>query len=126
MNTAINHFADTWNTSTCVFNNFINFSEFNISKEDGSITCKIKPDYIGSSLALWEALYQEPCLNMGTFCDDQCMGNYEMATLLYDCYFDLLYFIPYSVCEKFQKGEKVTIYCRVPDEIDREMIEEVR
>lgn len=102
-----------------------NFEHFILNEEDGSITCKASQEFLESGeegLAI--ALLWENDLNMSIFCDDQCMSNFDMASLLYDVHIDLIYLIPYSVSDKFMEGEEVTIYGQYPTKEDIETYEE--
>lgn len=59
--------------------------------------------------------------------DEFCISNYAMGAMIYNCYSDLVYIINFNDIEKtLAAGRWLRLYARIPDENDREIINEWR
>lgn len=57
--------------------------------------------------------------------DEFCLGNDAMGAMIYNCYSDLVYIINFNDIEKtLAAGRWLRLYARIPDEYDREVINE--
>lgn len=59
--------------------------------------------------------------------DEFCISNYAMGAMIYNCYSDLVYIINFNdIEETLAAGRWLHLYARIPDEDDREIIDEWR
>ena len=105
-------------------NNFyVNFSEFHFN-DDNSFTCKAPKTFECSELeSLAIALLWEPSLDFNLSGEDGCINNFDMYTPLYNLNNCYEYVIPYSVAERWENGEEVTIHGK---QLSEEELESVR
>lgn len=59
--------------------------------------------------------------------DEFCLSNFDMGTMIYNCYSDLIYIISFSDIDNILKqGKTLKLYAKTPDDDDREEIERWR
>ena len=91
--------------------------------KNGNITIKFYPENVSNDqiLELSELLFWNDCYIIG---DQFCLSNYDAGCLIYNTYSDLCYILSFSQLENaYKTGKTMRLYARVPDEYDRETIE---
>ena len=83
---------------------------------------KLKNGVVSSIEVISWVLDELDCYFIG---DEFCLGNYEMGAMIYNCYSDLVYIINFNDIDKvLAAGRWLRLYARIPDESDREIIDE--
>ena len=83
---------------------------------------KLKNGVVSSIEVISWVLEELDCYFIG---DEFCLGNYAMGAMIYNCYSDLVYIINFNDIDKvLAAGRWLRLYARIPDENDREIIDE--
>ena len=57
--------------------------------------------------------------------DEYCLSNYDMGMTLYNVRTDKIFIVSFSeLSESFKTGKTLKLYARIPDEYDRELIDQ--
>ena len=92
--------------------------------KNGNFTAKMEDsdhNREGTLIKLIWALYDADCELFG---EEYCISNWEMACDMYCYYTDRIIRIPYSLLSALEAGKTVRLYARIPDQWDREQLEE--
>lgn len=85
---------------------------------------KLKSGVVSAIEVLSWTLDELDCYFIG---DEFCISNYAMGAMIYNCYSDLVYIINFNdIEETLAAGRWLRLYARIPDEDDREIIDEWR
>ena len=85
---------------------------------------KIKSGVVSAIEVISWVLDELDCYFIG---DEFCLGNDAMGAMIYNCYSDLVYIINFNDIEKtLAAGRWLRLYARIPDENDKEIIDEWR
>ena len=83
---------------------------------------KLKNGVVSSIEVISWVLEELDCYFIG---DEFCLGNYAMGAMIYNCYSDLVYIINFNdIYKVLAAGRWLRLYARIPDENDREIIDE--
>lgn len=83
---------------------------------------KLKSGVVSAIEVISWVLDELDCYFIG---DEFCLGNWAMGAMIYNCYSDLVYIINFNDIEgTLAAGRWLRLYARVPDEDDREIIDE--
>lgn len=105
------------------FSNLFDFFQWEDWNED-SFSCKASEQALSilETQSLAVSLLWENDLDFVLAGEDGCVSNYDMYTPIYTPKTDKIYFVLYSVAERWKEGDMVTIYGRTPTEEEREYI----
>ena len=85
---------------------------------------KLKSGVVSAIEVLSWTLDELDCYFIG---EEFCLGNDAMGAMIYNCHSDLVYIINFNDIEKtLAAGRWLRLYARIPDEYDREIIDEWR
>lgn len=85
---------------------------------------KLKNGVVSAIEVLSWTLDELDCYFIG---DEFCLGNYAMGAMIYNCHSDFVYIINFNDIEEIlTAGRWLRLYARIPDEDDREIIDEWR
>lgn len=85
---------------------------------------KLKSGVVSAIEVISLVLDELDCYFVG---EEFCLGNWAMGAMIYNCYSDLVYIINFVEIEKtLAAGHWLRLYARIPDENDRDVINEWR
>lgn len=93
---------------------------------NGNINIRFTPDTIEEArkdflLTFCDVLESFDCYLIG---ETYCLSNYTTGHTIYNCHSDLCYIFNCGNAEKLMQGGTVKLYARIPDDADREIIDE--
>ena len=85
---------------------------------------KLKSGVVSAIEVISWVLDELDCYFVG---EEFCLGNFAMGAMIYNCYSDLVYIINFNdIEETLAAGHCLRLCAKIPDENDREIINEWR
>lgn len=119
----MNKQIEFFNKSATTYMNFDSLTMHENEEGDIYLKCKASQDFLDQKDGgLAVALLDESSLDFMIAGEDGCISNFDMYSILYNSWMDLVFLIPYSTSEEFMLGAEVNICGREPEEDDREYL----
>lgn len=85
---------------------------------------KLKSGVVSAIEVISWVLDELDCYFVG---EEFCLGNWATGAMIYNCYSDLVYIINFNdIKETLAAGHWLRLYAKIPNENDREIIDEWR